>query len=178
MLKRDPRAHFVSEGVFFKKYHLWSPAGGSGKYLTAVAYKQLLVHQEVGPMLVMQSDALRRQWWMFRGEFFWDDEGLNGWEVDALLKERAIKRQRRLDRAVATVQQQKRSEASTQRHPISDDVRMFVWQRDKGRCVKCGSQKNLEFDHIIPVSMGGSNTARNIQLLCETCNRSKGASIS
>jgi hypothetical protein len=25
--------------------------------------------------------------------------------------------------------------------------------------------------------MGGSNTARNLQLLCETCNRAKGASI-
>ncbi|MCK4904918.1 HNH endonuclease [bacterium] len=60
-----------------------------------------------------------------------------------------------------------------ERQPISDEVKMFVWQRDQGKCVKCGSQENLEFDHIIPFSKGGSNSKRNIQLLCEKCNRSK-----
>ena len=65
----------------------------------------------------------------------------------------------------------------TRRTPIPDDVRVFVWNRDGGRCVKCGGRERLEFDHLIPFSMGGSNTARNLQLLCETCNRAKGASI-
>ena len=41
----------------------------------------------------------------------------------------------------------------------------------------CGSRERLEFDHIIPVSKGGSNTARNLELRCETCNRQKGATI-
>ena len=63
------------------------------------------------------------------------------------------------------------------RQPIPDDVKMFVWQRDNGRCVICGSQENLEYDHIIPISKGGSNTARNIQLLCEKHNRSKGGNL-
>ncbi len=63
------------------------------------------------------------------------------------------------------------------RQPIPDEIKMFVWQRDGGRCANCGSQENLEYDHIIPVSKGGSNTARNIQLLCEKCNRSKSANI-
>ena len=59
------------------------------------------------------------------------------------------------------------------RKPISDEVKMYVWQRDGGKCVKCGSQESLEYDHIIPFSKGGSSTERNIQLLCEKCNRSK-----
>lgn len=66
---------------------------------------------------------------------------------------------------------------SKDRHHIPSSVKDKVWNRDGGKCVKCGSQKNLEFDHIIPVSKGGSNTARNIQLLCEKCNRSKGSKI-
>ncbi len=63
------------------------------------------------------------------------------------------------------------------REPIPESVRLFVWQRDRGQCVKCGSRERLEFDHIIPVASGGSNTERNVQLLCEPCNRTKGATI-
>jgi len=63
------------------------------------------------------------------------------------------------------------------RRAIPRDVQRFVWQRDRGRCVQCGSNENLEFDHIIPVSKGGANTARNLQLLCEKCNRRKSDKI-
>ena len=62
---------------------------------------------------------------------------------------------------------------SDSRDAIPSAVRREVWRRDGGKCVRCGSRKNLEYDHIIPVSRGGSNTARNIELLCETCNRAK-----
>ena len=59
------------------------------------------------------------------------------------------------------------------REVIPEAVRIAVWRRDGGKCVKCGSRKNLEYDHIIPLSKGGSNTVRNIELLCEKCNRKK-----
>lgn len=60
-----------------------------------------------------------------------------------------------------------------QRQPIPKEVQREVWQRDQGKCIECGSKENLEFDHIIPVVRGGGNTARNLQLLCEKCNRRK-----
>ncbi|WP_350189562.1 HNH endonuclease signature motif containing protein [Gimesia sp.] len=60
---------------------------------------------------------------------------------------------------------------------ISKETRVAVWRRDLGKCVQCGSQEKLEYDHIIPVSKGGSNTERNIQLLCERCNRTKSNSL-
>ena len=60
---------------------------------------------------------------------------------------------------------------------ISQEVKDKVWNRDGGKCVQCDSNEDLEFDHIIPHSKGGANTYRNIQLLCEPCNRSKSAKI-
>lgn len=56
---------------------------------------------------------------------------------------------------------------------ISHEVKNQVWNRDGGKCVECGSREKLEFDHIIPFSKNGSSTYRNIQLLCESCNRKK-----
>jgi hypothetical protein len=60
---------------------------------------------------------------------------------------------------------------------IPQHVRHDVWRRDQGRCVECGSREKLEYDHTIPLSLGGSNTARNLRLLCEPCNRRKSAHI-
>ena len=65
----------------------------------------------------------------------------------------------------------------TKSRRITQGVKDKVWNRDGGKCVECGSNEKLEFDHIIPHSKGGANTYRNIQLLCEPCNRSKSAKI-
>jgi len=59
------------------------------------------------------------------------------------------------------------------REPIPQDIMDKVWNRDGGRCVKCGSKENLEFDHIIPFLKGGATTYRNLQLLCKKCNLKK-----
>lgn len=68
-------------------------------------------------------------------------------------------------------------EAGATRRTIPQAVKNQVWTRDNGKCVICGSSERLEFDHIIPLAKGGANTYRNLQLLCEKCNRSKGARI-
>ena len=60
---------------------------------------------------------------------------------------------------------------------IPQKVRWEVWRRDRARCSECDSQERLEYDHLIPLSKGGSNTARNIRILCERCNRRKSANI-
>lgn len=78
----------------------------------------------------------------------------------------------KLDTAVLLSETMK-SPSDVSSRNIKQGVKNLVWNRDGGKCVKCGSNQKLEFDHIIPVSKGGSNTYRNIQLLCENCNRKK-----
>ena len=59
---------------------------------------------------------------------------------------------------------------------IPGEIQREVYDRDKGKCVKCGSKENLHFDHILPFSKGGSSkTSSNIQLLCAKHNLQKGA---
>jgi len=61
---------------------------------------------------------------------------------------------------------------------IPTHVKLEVYKRDKGRCVKCGSTENLHFDHDYPFSLGGTSlTARNIKLLCMKHNIQKSNKI-
>ena len=80
--------------------------------------------------------------------------------------------------AVAMANQTKLAKLSegNSRH-IPRDVRQRVWQRYGGRCAECSDTMYLEFDHIIPVARGGSNTDANVQLLCRRCNLKKSDSI-
>ncbi|WP_074466462.1 HNH endonuclease signature motif containing protein [Arthrobacter sp. SW1] len=66
---------------------------------------------------------------------------------------------------------------SSARRAIPDDLKQYIWVRDEGRCRACGSTTELQFDHIIPLAMGGSNNAENLQILCGPCNRGKSAGL-
>ena len=68
-------------------------------------------------------------------------------------------------------------EQGKRRRYISSQTKQTVWDRDGGKCVNCGKEYDLEFDHIIPYSKGGSNSPNNIQLLCRDCNSKKRAKI-
>lgn len=61
--------------------------------------------------------------------------------------------------------------------PLS--IRIKVLARDKFKCVYCGRSPAinagtlLHIDHIVPFSLGGTNTLDNLQTLCEECNLGK-----
>ena len=43
-----------------------------------------------------------------------------------------------------------------------------------GICVTCGSRVDLTADHVLPLDNGGTNAPSNLQVLCRSCNSSKG----
>lgn len=57
------------------------------------------------------------------------------------------------------------------------DLMLALIERDGYQCKNCDSQENLAIDHIIPLSKGGSDDPENLQLLCKSCNSSKGDSL-
>jgi len=69
------------------------------------------------------------------------------------------------------------SDDKAARRRISREVRQRVWQRYGGRCAECQADTYLEFDHIVPVAKGGSNSDTNVQLLCRKCNLAKSDNI-
>lgn len=57
----------------------------------------------------------------------------------------------------------------------ADVATLLKSQRGKCATCRCGIAAGYEIDHIEPISRGGTNHRLNFQLLCRTCNRTKGA---
>ncbi|HYB62602.1 MAG TPA: HNH endonuclease [Methylomirabilota bacterium] len=137
----------------------------NGLFLRAVAdYKS-----EKGPAeAVRVYEKIREGIWAFAGEFLLID----AWQETA--SGRAVfKFKLMVNFDEANWPQNAPADLATGRL-IPTAVKLEVWARDRGRCVKCGSRDNLHFDHVIPYSKGGSSlVAENIQLLCARHNLSK-----
>ena len=74
-------------------------------------------------------------------------------------------------------QKKKKKKKKSGRKPISNKLRTKVLKRDNFTCQHCGKTvedgAKLEVDHIIPVSLGGTDDMNNLQVLCIECNRGK-----
>lgn len=172
MLREDPAARF--ERGFLRRRLV------SGRrefaFISAGAHRAILGEQRSAPVAVGEDG--RRTWWMFRDRFFWEDDGLDADAVAALVHERDRRLRRRIERARDLMALDAAADAAgPRRAPIPEDVRRGVFRRDGGRCVECGSGELLQFDHVIPVALGGASTPDNLQVLCATCNRRKGAAL-
>ena len=125
--------------------------------------RALLAEQAQTPVGFMRDG--RRTFWAYGGRFYWTDEELEPRDVAVLLHERELRAKRRLERAHAVAAQDEPGPAP-RRGRIPPEIQQLVFERDGGRCVACGEAFPIQFDHIIPVSMGGATTPENLQLLC------------
>jgi 5-methylcytosine-specific restriction endonuclease McrA len=65
----------------------------------------------------------------------------------------------------------------TSRTPVDDLTRAAIFHRDGGRCVYCLASiddTDMELDHLIASSRGGSNLPINLVTACAACNNEKG----
>lgn len=139
-------------------------------------YARAAVVHESQPQFVLTIGE--RTYWQFGGRFFWDNDELTANEVHAVLATRKQRDDARIRRAQEIHASDTDVTVPARRRPgIPEDVRHLVFTRDEGRCQNCGSSTELQFDHVIPHSMGGSSDADNLQLLCGPCNRRKGAGL-
>ena len=59
------------------------------------------------------------------------------------------------------------------RKKLSMEEKSFLLACDNFSCRNCGSDKDIEFDHIIPLARGGADDVSNMQILCRECNARK-----
>lgn len=73
-----------------------------------------------------------------------------------------------------------KKENKNQRSNLPKALRYKIFRRDKFCCQGCGARApevEIEVDHKIPVSKGGTDEESNLVTLCRDCNRGKGANV-
>lgn len=73
--------------------------------------------------------------------------------------------------------QAEKTKKAPKKAKISNALKKKVFERDKYRCVSCGTHLDLTCDHIFPESKGGETTLENLQTMCRSCNSRKGVKV-
>jgi hypothetical protein len=166
---------FVDRGGILLKRRAWFIATGTPPVrLDPIWLSRARREQATDPVQVV-SHRDRHYWW-HRDAFYWTNAEHGNQDIKALLFARERQRERELEHAHALLAAST-SPAARKREPIPKDAKLAVWRRDEGHCVECASDFDLQYDHIIPFSMGGADSVDNLQLLCARCNQVKGGRL-
>ena len=152
---RDKRGFLFGDRVWF------AGTGCPPCRLRPEVYLQLRAWRDQGDLPVFVARAGDRQWWWWRDTFYWESGDYEPEDVRTVLLMLERDDEQDLERELGL-------------HlvdPIPADVKRLVFERDRGRCLACGSEELIQYDHVVPFSMGGANEPQNLRLLCAGCNR-------
>ena len=180
---RERGVLFVCVEPFYKHSYELTP----GMTVLKVHYQESFVsayeQEQLNKELALEKEAQKEK--EIRAIKFEEDKKQRALQKEIREKEKirlrllSQKRRRELDLKVHQEMSEKGelSMDGTKRRYIPQCVVSEVYHRDGAKCVICGATENLQLDHIIPFSKGGSDTAENLQVLCQKCNLKKSNKI-
>lgn len=175
LLREDANARIFPDrgGFLFERRHFFVATGLRPVQLAPdfVQGAERIRHEQ--PVRIAADDV--RTWWWYGDTFCWENCGHGPQDVKALLLTRARRRQRELEHAHMVMNSE--DVPQQRRDAVTREMRRAVYERDGGACAECGSTFDLQYDHILPVALGGATLAENLQLLCSRCNHEKGARL-
>jgi hypothetical protein len=174
-LREDNNARFLSRrGFLFERIWFFVATGMPPLRVDPELVAEATTRSDREPLLIARDDS--RQWWIYQGAFYWESYGYSPHDIAALIHQRMRRRQQQLDHA-RMLYNAEQAPPANRRGAITKAMRQAVYERDGGACVECDSTFDLQYDHLIPVALGGATTVDNLQLLCSACNQSKGGRI-
>ena len=153
-----PGARF-SDSSAYQPPHLWLYKGSCYVALESVSERQMADSIRANRGWLKAQARVQRLRWAERAD-----------EVIARAQQ-VIDTRRRHDGLWRLAPRPAEEATATEGTAAAKEIRLAVWKRDDGRCVKCGSRDGVGFDRLVSPLIGGRDTEGNLRLLCADCSR-------
>lgn len=160
------RAQAVAQGL--KRYFTGKPCGRGHVAERSVSHRgclqchadDMFIRQQNNPAHARELDAQSR--------------ARRPWNNERHLKAKHTEEEWKQKLSYFSVKNHERRDYSVGQ--LSPGTRERLFELQNGSCNGCGcALVDSHIDHIVPLVRGGTNTDDNVQLLCPTCNLSKGS---